>query len=101
MATPKLQSLSTAMAQLEHNLEFGAGKLLDKIGAVGARGDAAMTKGHAKIDGIGTRVAEVESFVAALEGANGADPLDGSQVSATTSAPVEPPKGPNGGPRFM
>lgn len=101
MATPKLQSLSTAMAQLEHNLEFGAGKLLDKIGAVGARGDAAMTKGHVKMDGIGTRVAEVESFVAALEGANGGDPLDSSAPSSDPQVTAEQPKGPNGGPRIL
>jgi hypothetical protein len=91
MATPKLQGLAKAMAMLEHNMEDGAGKLLAKIESVGERGEVALTKGHTKIDGIGSRVAEVESFVAALEGANGGDPLDDSSApSAVTPSDVPP-----------
>ena len=78
MATPKLQGLAKAMAMLEHNMEDGAGKLLAKIESVGQRGEAALAKGHTKIDGIAGRVAEVEEFVTALEGSNGGDPLDDS-----------------------
>lgn len=88
MATPKLQGLAKAMAMLEHNMEDGAGKLLAKIEAVGARGEAALTSGHTKIDGIGSRVAEVESFVTALEGANGGDPLDDSSVPSAVTEPA-------------
>jgi hypothetical protein len=98
MATPKLQGLAKAMAMLEHNMEDGAGKLLAKIEAVGQRGEDAIAKGHTKIDGIGSRVAEVESFVTALEGANGGDPLDDSSgPSAVTDevsqsgSPDKPP----------
>jgi hypothetical protein len=88
MATPKLQGLAKAMAMLEHNMEDGAGKLLAKIEFVGARGEAALSKGHTKIDGIAGRVAEVESLVTAMEGANGGDPLDDSaSISETGSQP--------------
>lgn len=87
MATPKLQGLAKAMAMLEHTMEDGAGKLLAKIESVGARGEAALSKGHTKIDGIAGRVAEVEEFVTALEGSNGGGPLDDSAgTSATTGA---------------
>jgi hypothetical protein len=91
MATPKLQGLAKAMAMLEHNMEDSAGKLLAKIEAVGSRGEAAMAKGHTKIDGIGSRVAEVESFVTALEGANGGDPLDDSSDTPDATAQTEVP----------
>ena len=86
MATPKLQGLAKAMAMLEHNMEDGAGKLLAKIESVGARGEAALAKGHTKIDGIAGRVAEVEEFVTALEGANGGDPLDDSASTSEIGA---------------
>ncbi|KRQ03083.1 hypothetical protein [Bradyrhizobium manausense] len=87
MATPKLQGLAKAMAMLEHNMEDGAGKLLAKIESLGSRGEAALAKGHTKIDGIGSRVAEVESFVTALEGANGGDPLEGTATPAPNRWP--------------
>lgn len=95
MATPKLQGLAKAMAMLEHDMEDGAGKLLAKIEAVGARGVAALSKAHQKIDGKATIVDEIESYVTALEGSNGGDPLDGSSVtsdpSAASAAPAKAP----------
>jgi hypothetical protein len=87
MPTPKLQSLTKAMAMLEHNLEADAEKLLTKVVAVGERGKAAFVKSHAKVDGIGSRVDEVEKYVAALEGSNGGDPLDDSSASSEASQP--------------
>lgn len=95
MATPKLQGLAKRMAMLEHNMEDGAGKLLDKIEAVETRGVAALAKGHTKIDGIGSRVAEVESFVTALEGANGGDPLDDSSESSAHTDVASPQAAPH------
>jgi hypothetical protein len=85
MATPKLQGLAEAMKKLEHGLEDGAGKLLAKIETVGARGHAAIAKGHEKIDGKAAMVAEIETFVTALEGANGGDPLDDSSTKSDQS----------------
>ncbi|MET4802500.1 hypothetical protein [Bradyrhizobium sp. LB11.1] len=82
MATPKLQGLAKAMAMLEHNLEDGASILLSKVEAVEARGEAALAKGHAKIDGKAAIVDEIETFVTALEGANGGEPLDEPQQAA-------------------
>lgn len=84
MATPKLQGLAKAMAMLEHNMEAGAAKLLTRIESVGNRGEAAFAKGSDKIDGIASRVAEVESFVTALEGTNGGPLDDSSTQSANT-----------------
>jgi hypothetical protein len=86
MPTPKLQSLTKAMAMLEHNLEMDAEKLLTKIVDVGERGKQAFVKSHAKVDGIGTRVGDVEKYVAALEGANGGDPLDDSSTTSGGSS---------------
>lgn len=92
MATPKLQGLAKAMAMLEHNLEDGACKLLTKIESVEARGVAAITKGHKKIDGKAALVDEIESYVTALEGSNGGDPLDDSSESSEhTDALTNPP----------
>lgn len=85
--TPKLQSLATRMSMLEHDLEDRAGKLIDKIEAVGERGVAAISKGHAKIDAASGIVGEIESYVSAIERANGGDPLDDS--SATSEVKVE------------
>lgn len=85
MATPKLQGLAEAMRKLEHGLEAGAGKLLTKIESVDSRGHAAIAKGHAKVDGKAALVADIESYVAALEGANGGDPLDDSSDTSKES----------------
>lgn len=85
MATPKLQGLTKAMDMLEHDLELGAGDLLTKIEDLGARGKAALMKGHQRVDGVASRVSEVEKFVTILEG-NGGDPLDGSSNSSGDSA---------------
>src|SRR5664279_2647855 len=82
MATPKLQGLAEAMKKLEHGLEDGAGKLLAKIETVGSRGHAAIAKGHQKMDSSAAIVAEIETFVSALEGANGGDPLDDSSSTS-------------------
>ena len=89
MATPKLQGLAKALAMLEHNVEDGAEKLLKKIESVGDRSEAAFAKSVSKVDGIASRVAEVESFVTALEGANGA-PDDEPDPTHTTPLPEAP-----------
>lgn len=89
MATPKLQGLAKALAMLEHNVEDGADKLLKKIESVGDRSEAAFAKSVSKVDGIASRVAEVESFVTALEGANGA-PSDEPEPVHTTPLPEAP-----------
>lgn len=82
MATPNLQGLTKAMDLLEHELETDAGALLTKVQAIGERGKAAIGKGHQRIDGVETRVSEVEKFVTAIEGSNGGDPLDGSSTTS-------------------
>lgn len=104
MAIPNFAGLGQAMDLLEHSLETEATKLHGEISTIGTRGIAAIGKGREKVNVIKQRVAEVEAFVSKLEGTNGA-PLDSSATTSDPSAPVisepEPPKGPNGGPRFM
>src|ERR1700676_5025165 len=68
MATPFLQGLTKAMDMMEHDLEADAKALTEKIVTVRARGKAAMTKGHQKVDTTAGRVVDVEKFVTALEG---------------------------------
>lgn len=82
MATPFLQGLTKAMDMLEHDLESDAKGLMTKIQGVGQRGKAAIGKGHARIDGVASRVAEVDKFVTEIEGSNGGDPLDSSSGSS-------------------
>jgi hypothetical protein len=84
---PKLQGLAKAMKMLESDLEDGAGKLMAKVEAVGSRGIAALAKGHQKVDAHAGVVGEIESFVTALEGSNGGDPLDGSSDTSGQSQP--------------
>jgi hypothetical protein len=90
MATPKLQGLAEAMKKLEHDLEDGAGKLMVKVDALGPRGQAALAKGHQKVDSKAALIGEIETFVTALEGANGGDPLDDSSNTSDQSKPTEP-----------
>lgn len=89
MATPFLQGLTKAMDMLEHGLESDAKGLMTKILSVGERGKAAMVKGHARIDGVASRIAEVDEFVTAIEGSNGGDPLDSSSDSSGKSEQQE------------
>jgi hypothetical protein len=88
-STPKLQGLAKAMKMLESDLEDGAGKLLAKIEAVNDRGLIAIAKGHVKVDAKAGLVAEIESFVTALEGSNGGDPLEDSSNTSDQSQPEQ------------
>lgn len=90
MATPFLQGLTKAMDMLEHDLEEGAKGLTAKIEGVGARGKAAIGKGHARIDGVASRVAEVDKFVTAIEGSNGGETLGNSSGSSGEASSEKP-----------
>lgn len=90
MATPFLQGLTKAMDMLEHDLEEGAKGLTAKIEGVGARGKAAIGKGHARIDGVASRVAEVDKFVTAIEGSNGGETLGNSSDSSGEESSKQP-----------
>lgn len=95
MATPFLQGLTKAMDMLEHNLEEDAKGLMKKIESVGDRGKEAMTKAHARMDGVASRIAEVDKFVTAIEGSNGGEALGNSSDSfkGESSEPREQPQG--------
>jgi len=97
MATPFLQGLTKAMDMLEHDLEEDAKGLMTKISDVGRRGKAAMKKGHERMDGVASRIAEVDKFVTAIEGSNGGEALGNSSDSSKEESsqqpapPAEPP----------
>jgi hypothetical protein len=88
MATPFLQGLTKEMDMLEHDLEEDAKGLVNKIRDVRQRGKAAIGKGHARIDGVASRVAEVDKFVTTIEGSNGGGPLQGSSDASAQSEPA-------------
>jgi hypothetical protein len=88
--TPFLQGLTKAFDMMEHDLEEGAKDLTTKISSVGSRGKAAFVKGQQRIDGVVSKVAEVEKFVTALEGSNGGDPLDNSSTTSEASTGTPP-----------
>ena len=82
MATPILQGLGQMLAKLEHNLEAAATPLAQKIASVESGGLDAIKRAHVKVDGIKSRVKEIEGYVAAIISNGGDDPLDGSSDSS-------------------
>ena len=64
-----LQGLPGKLAKLKHDLEYDAGKLSDRIDAVGNRKDAAFSKSHGFLDATEGNIGEVEQFVKDLEAA--------------------------------
>jgi hypothetical protein len=85
--TPKLQGPASAMARLKHGLEDRSGKLLDRIGAADARSGVAFDKAHKQMDATEKDVAEVEAFLASLEGSNGGPTLRDSSDTSDVSQP--------------
>lgn len=79
---PKLQGVASAMAKLQHGLEERSGKLLARIDTAEQRGAAAFDKAHASLDATEKSMADVETFIASLEGSNGGDPLPDSSQSS-------------------
>jgi len=82
MATPILQGLGQMLAKLEHNLETAATPLAQKIASVQSGGLEAIKRAHVKVDGIKSRVKEIEGYVAEIVGNGGGDPLDESSNSS-------------------
>ena len=86
--TPKLQGVAAAMAKLRHGLEERSGKLLDRIDAADQRGAAAFNKAHSSLDDTERSMADVEEFIASLEGANGGPTLGDSSASPEEPDPI-------------
>lgn len=92
--TPKLQGIASAMGRLQHDLEVRSGKLLDRIQAAETRGSAAFAKAHKSLDATEGAMAEVETFIASLEGSNGgpiSDGSSGSSAAVSGQATIQPP----------
>lgn len=87
--TPKLQGLASAMAKLKHDVEFEADKLITRVHESRVASAAAFSRSHQVLDATAKDVAEIEDFIASMEGSNGAPtgPLDGSSASSEVAQP--------------
>jgi hypothetical protein len=85
--TPKLQGLASAMAKLQHGLEDRSGKLLARIETADTRSGAAFDKANSSLDETEKSMADVEAFIASLEGSNGGPTLSGSSDTPGQSPP--------------
>ena len=83
--TPKLQGALQALKVLQHDVEADADELIAKAAQLQERRQAAKTKSHGALDKAGNGLGDIEDFVTALEGSNGAP---------TAAAPVTPVKPP-------
>ena len=72
--TSPLQGLGQKLSKLKHDSELDAQKLSDRIDAVAARKDAALSKTHGALDGQEKDIADVEGFVAEIEKATNGGP---------------------------
>ena len=83
--TPKLQGALQALKMLQHDVEADADEVIRKAADLQERRRAAKTRTHAAMDSAGSSLGEIEEFVSALEGDNGAPNSSGG--SASPSAP--------------
>lgn len=84
--TPKLQGALQALKLLQHDVEADADEIVAKAADLQARRQAAKTKTHSALDMAGNSLGDIESFVGALEGSNGAP-----AVPTKGAPPVPPP----------
>jgi len=83
--TPKLQGALQALKVLQHDVEADADELITKAAQLQERRQAAKTKSHSALDKAGNGLGDIEDFVSALEGSNGAP------TAAAPLTPVKPP----------
>lgn len=78
--TPKLQGALQALKVLQHDVEADADELIAKAAQLQERRQAAKTKTNGALDKAGNGLGDIENFVSALEGSNGApaDPTKGA-----------------------
>lgn len=82
---PKLQGVLQSFNLLQHNLEADADDLAKRIQAADQRRLALKQNSHNALGKVGTAMGEIEDFLGAMEGSNGA-PLDSSSASSAPSA---------------
>jgi hypothetical protein len=70
--TPQFAGIGTALQKLKFNFNQDATKLTNRIANVDQRRSVAFEKANTSLDSAEAQVNEVESFVADLEGSNGA-----------------------------
>lgn len=83
-AMMKLKAVATALDKLNHGLEARADKLLARVGALEARGDAAFRGAHAKMDEHDAALGDLGAIVEQIEKATNGGPLAPSAPAPTT-----------------
>lgn len=83
--TPKLQGVLQSFNMLKHNLERDADEMAKRIQTADQRRQALKQTGHAALGRVDADMKDIEDFLGAMEGTNGA-PLEGSSVSLDASS---------------
>jgi hypothetical protein len=89
--TPKLQGALQALEMLKHDVESDAEEIVKKVSDLQSRRKVVRDKTHGKLDAAGNSIGDIEDFVSALEGSNGA-PLDNSSGSSAASGTAAEPE---------
>jgi hypothetical protein len=72
--TSPLQGIGQKLKKLKHDAELDANKLGQRIDAVAARKDAAITGANKAVDGQETDIKDIEDFVTDIEKATNGPP---------------------------
>jgi hypothetical protein len=83
--TPKLQGVLQSFNLLKHNLEADADDLAKRIQDADQRRVALKQNSHAALGKVGSDMGDIEDFLGAMEGTNGA-PLESSSASSPPSS---------------
>lgn len=88
--TPKLQGALQALKMLQHDVETDAEEIVARVNDLQTRRQSAKAKTHGTLDKAHAGIGDIEEFVSALEGSNGA-PNDLPGLPESSAAPSEPP----------
>jgi hypothetical protein len=86
--TPKLQGVLQSFNMLKHNLEADADELATRIQDAEKRRAALKQNSHAALGRVGSDMGDIEDFLGAMEGSNGAPLESSSDTSQPSSAPA-------------
>ncbi len=86
--TPKLAGIASAFQLLKHNLENDADALARRIAAADARRQSVVSGSHGALNAVDNNMKDIEDFLGALEGVNGAPGNESSASSAPRSSEV-------------
>ncbi len=87
--TPKLQGVLQSFNMLKHSLEADADEMAKRIQTADQRRQALKQSGHAALGRVDADMKDIEDFLGAMEGSNGA-PLEVSSGSSAASSAASP-----------